>query len=76
MQVEQELIEYRKLKSEIYPKIEKLWMYDSSFPLSEKDMAERAKLIEWICYKVSNEWISDEETYEELYERSFGKKLK
>lgn len=46
-----------QLKSLLLPKIEKLWMYDSSFPLSEKDMGERAGLIETICYTIANEWI-------------------
>ena len=51
--------EYEQLKSIVQPMIEKLWMYDSSFPLSEKDMGERAKLIETICYTIANEWIEE-----------------
>jgi hypothetical protein len=48
-----------QLKRILLPKIERLWMYDSSFPLSQKDMGERAKLIETICYTIANEWIEE-----------------
>jgi len=52
-----ELISYRKLRSEVYTDIEKVWMYDSSFPLNEVSMEERAKLIERVFYKIANKWI-------------------
>ena len=48
-----------QLKRILLPKIERLWMYDTSFPLSDDDMKERAKLIETICYTIANEWIEE-----------------
>lgn len=52
-----ELISYRKLRSEVHTDIEKVWMYDSSFPLNQISMEERAKLIERVFYKIANKWI-------------------
>jgi hypothetical protein len=46
-----------KLKSEVHSDIEKVWMYDGSFPLNQISMEERAKLIERVFYKVANQWI-------------------
>jgi len=56
-ELETQLQEYRKLQSEVHTDIEKVWMYDSSFPLNEVSMEERAKLIERVFYKIANEWI-------------------
>jgi len=56
-ELETQLQEYRKLRSEVHTDIEKVWMYDSSFPLNEVSMEERAKLIERVFYKIANEWI-------------------
>ena len=53
----EELQDYRKLKSETHRDIEKVWMYDGSFPLNQISMEERAKLIERVFYKVANQWI-------------------
>jgi hypothetical protein len=53
----QELEQYNKLRSEVFDDIRKVWMYDSSFPLNEVSMEERAKLIERVFYKIANEWI-------------------
>jgi hypothetical protein len=52
-----ELGRYSKLKSEIHKDIEKVWMYDTSQPLSESSEIERLKLIERVFYKIANEWI-------------------
>jgi hypothetical protein len=52
-----ELLQTRILQSEVHSDIEKVWMYDSSFPLNEVSMEERAKLIERVFYKVANQWI-------------------
>jgi hypothetical protein len=57
IELETQLQEYRKLRSEVHTDIEKVWMYDSSFPLNEVSMEERAKLIERVFYKIANEWI-------------------
>ena len=56
-ELETQLQEYRKLQSEVHTDIEKVWMYDSSFPLNKVSMEERAKLIERVFYKIANEWI-------------------
>lgn len=56
-ELEIQLSEYRKLQSEVHTDIEKVWMYDSSFPLNKISMEERAKLIERVFYKVANKWI-------------------
>jgi len=56
-ELETQLQEYRKLQSEVHTDIEKVWMYDSSFPLNEVSMEERAKFIERVFYKIANEWI-------------------
>ena len=56
-ELETQLLEYRKLQSEVHTDIEKVWMYDSSFPLNKVSMEERAKLIERVFYKIANEWI-------------------
>lgn len=56
-ELETQLQEYRKLRSEVHTDIEKVWMYDSSFPLNKVSMEERAKLIERVFYKIANEWI-------------------
>jgi archaellum component FlaC len=56
-ELENELKEYRKLQSEVHTDIEKVWMYDGSFPLNQISMEERAKLIERVFYKVANQWI-------------------
>ena len=55
--LENELKEYRKLQSEVHTDIEKVWMYDGSFPLNKISMEKRAKLIEKVFYKVAQEWI-------------------
>ena len=52
-----ELEDYRKLKSETHTDIQKVWMYDSSFPLNNVNMEERGKLIERVFFKVAQEWI-------------------
>jgi hypothetical protein len=57
IELETQLQEYLKLRSEVHTDIEKVWMYDSSFPLNEVSMEERAKLIERVFYKIANEWI-------------------
>jgi hypothetical protein len=57
IELETQLQEYRKLRSEVHTDIEKVWMYDSSFPLNEVSMEERAKLIERVFYKIANKWI-------------------
>lgn len=54
---EQQLEQFNKLRSEVHKDIEKVWMYDGSFPLNQISMEERAKLIERVFYKVANEWI-------------------
>ena len=54
---EQELEQYNKLRSEVFDDIRKVWMYDTSQPLSESSEIERLKLIERVFYKVANEWI-------------------
>jgi hypothetical protein len=56
-ELETELKEYRKLQSEVHTDIEKVWMYDGSFPLNQISMEERAKLIERVFYKIANQWI-------------------
>ncbi len=53
----QELEQYNKLRSEVYDDIQKVWMYDTSQPLSQSSEIERLKLIERVFYKVANEWI-------------------
>jgi hypothetical protein len=55
--LEEQLKDYKKLQSEVHKDIEKVWMYDSSFPLNEVSMEERAKLIERVFYKIANEWL-------------------
>ena len=57
-QLMRELIDIETLKCEVNKDIEKVWMYDNSFPLSKKDMGKRAELIERVFYKVANEWNS------------------
>jgi hypothetical protein len=57
IELETQLQEYLKLRSEVHTDIEKVWMYDSSFPLNEVSMEERAKLIERVFYKIANKWI-------------------
>ena len=52
-----ELIDIETLKCEVNKDIEKVWMYDNSFPLSKKDMGKRAELIERVFYKIANQWI-------------------
>jgi hypothetical protein len=52
-----QLEEYRKLQSAVHSDIEKVWMYDGSFPLNQISMEERAKLIERVFYTIANEWI-------------------
>jgi len=54
---EQELEQYNKLRSEVFDDIRKVWMYDTSQPLSQSSEIERLKLIERVFYKVANEWI-------------------
>ena len=53
----QELEQYNKLRSEVFDDIRKVWMYDTSQPLSQSSEIERVKLIERVFYKVANEWI-------------------
>jgi len=52
-----ELISYRKLRSQVHTDIEKVWMYDTSQPLNKVSEIERLKLIERVFYKIANEWI-------------------
>lgn len=59
-----ELISYRKLKSETHRDIEKVWMYDTSIDyseknrsLAEKDSKERSKIIERVFYKIAKQFI-------------------
>ena len=60
-----ELISYRKLKSETHRDIEKVWMYDTSMQygvekyrtLLEADSKERSKIIERVFYKIANQFI-------------------
>jgi hypothetical protein len=54
---EQQLEQFNKLRSEVFDDIRKVWMYDTSQPLSESSEIERLKLIERVFYKVANEWI-------------------
>lgn len=54
---EQQLEQYQNLRSEVFDDIRKVWMYDTSQPLSEGSEIERAKLIERVFYKIANEWI-------------------
>ena len=56
-ELEEQLKDYKNLQSEVHKDIEKVWMYDSSFPLNEVSMEERAKLIERVFYKIANEWL-------------------
>jgi sialic acid synthase SpsE len=57
-ELETELKEYSKLKSEVHSDIEKVWMFDSSFSLTpNEDIKERSELIEKVFYKIANEWI-------------------
>jgi hypothetical protein len=53
----EKLENYYQLQSEVHKDIERVWIYDSSFPLNEVNMEERAKLIEKVFYKVAQEWI-------------------
>jgi len=55
--LEQELQEYRKLKSAVHKDIEKVWMYDSSYGLDDNQTIDRDACIEAVFYKVANEWI-------------------
>ena len=59
-----ELISYRKLRSEVHKDIEKVWMYDTSIDyseknriLAEKDSKERSKIIERVFYKIAKQFI-------------------
>ena len=57
-ELETQLEEYRKLKSEVHKDIEKVWMYDSSFSLTpNEDIKERNEIIEKVFYKIANQWI-------------------
>jgi hypothetical protein len=58
-ELKEELKQYTELKRRIFSNLEKVWMYDSSFPLSPKDMGKRAELIEKTFYEIANEWIGD-----------------
>lgn len=58
-ELKEELKQYTQLKRRIFSNLEKVWMYDSSFPLSPKDMGKRAELIEKTFYEIANEWIGD-----------------
>ena len=55
--LEQELQEYRKLKSAVHKDIEKVWMYDSSYGLDDNQTIDRDACIEAVFYKVANQWI-------------------
>jgi chromosome segregation ATPase len=52
-----ELDEYRKLKSECHKDIEKVWMYDNSYGLDDKQTIDRDSCIERVFYKIGNQWI-------------------
>ncbi len=55
----QELEQFQNLQSEVFDDIQKVWMYDNSFPLSKEDMGKRAELIERVFYKIANQWIDN-----------------
>lgn len=55
--LENELKEYRKLKSAVHKDIEKVWMYDSSYGLDDNQTIDRDACIEAVFYKVANQWI-------------------
>ena len=51
-----ELTNYRKLKSELFPLIERLWAIDSGDPL-QIIKGEKKEIINTIAYRIANEWI-------------------
>lgn len=53
----EELQEYRKLKSAVHKDIQKVWMYDSSYGLDDNQTIDRDACIEAVFYKVANQWI-------------------
>jgi len=56
--LEQELKEYRKLKSEVHKGIERVWSIDSyDYSTNPYDVKERSEIIEEVFYKIGNEWI-------------------
>ena len=52
-----ELEEYRKIKSELFPLIERLWAIDSSAPYGDDLRKEKEEIITTIAYSVAREWI-------------------
>lgn len=65
-ELETELKEYRKLKSEVHKDIERVWSIDT-YPSLNSDggdkkllkqlKKERSQIIEEVFYKVANKWI-------------------
>jgi hypothetical protein len=51
-----QLEEYRKLKSALFPLIERLWAIDSGDPL-QIIKGEKKEIINTIAYRIANEWI-------------------
>ena len=51
------LEEYRKIKSELFPLIERLWSIDSSAPYNDNIRKEKEEIITTIAYSVAREWI-------------------
>ncbi len=53
-----QLEEYRKLQSEVWKGIERVWSIDSyDYSTNPYDVKERSKLIEEIFYKIGKKWI-------------------
>jgi hypothetical protein len=60
-QLKIQLESYRKLQSEVYDDIQKVWMYDSSLePLTDKQKLDSMSLIYKVFYKIGNEWIDND----------------
>jgi chromosome segregation ATPase len=59
LSLNEELEEYRKLKSEVHSDIEKVWMYDATLTkdLSAYQKRKRSEAIERVFYKIANQWI-------------------
>jgi len=51
-----ELEDYRKLKSTLFPLIERLWILDSGSTF-EIIKGEKKEIINTIAYRIANEWI-------------------
>ena len=58
-ELENELQEYRKLKSEVDSDIQKVWMFDTTLTkdLSTYQRRKRSEIIERVFYKIANQWI-------------------